>query len=302
MKTISLLFLALFIYMIPVMGQGCSDAGLCTMDSFKPHTDEAKMTHAMNQIKIGLNYGRGDNSIGVFGQSIEYNRQFSHNFGMDFRVTSVSQSGNGISKFGLSDLFVSGSYNTGGGGLITAGVKIPLSKSDAREGDVPLPMDYQASLGTYDLILGYGRSFGKFQVVLGYQQPLSDNKNAFFPSLYPGNPVLFAIQTTNSYKRAGDVLLRVSYPFRASDNVMLTASVLPIYHLANDKYTDAFGAEREITGSQGLTLNMNLFADIMLSATSSVQVSFGMPFVTRDARPDGLTRKFVAGAEYRVRF
>ncbi|NUM72716.1 MAG: hypothetical protein HUU43_17895 [Ignavibacteriaceae bacterium] len=69
MKTISLLFLALFIYMIPVRGQGCSDAGLCTMDSFKPHTDEAKMTHAMNQIKIGLNYGRGDNSIGVFAGS-----------------------------------------------------------------------------------------------------------------------------------------------------------------------------------------------------------------------------------------
>lgn len=78
--------------------------------------------------------------------------------------------------------------------------------------------------------------------------------------------------------------------------------MLPIYHLTNDKFTDELNIKREIEGSQGLTLNGNVYFDYEFNAKSSLQLNVGMPFVVRDARPDGLTRSFIANLEYRIKF
>ena len=77
---------------------------------------------------------------------------------------------------------------------------------------------------------------------------------------------------------------------------------MPIYHLTNDKYTDQLKVERAITGSQGLTLNGNIYIDYELNNKSAIQFNVGMPFVVRDKRPDGLTRSFIANLEYSVLF
>jgi hypothetical protein len=109
-------------------------------------------------------------------------------------------------------------------------------------------------------------------------------------------------QTTNQFVRSGDVLLRVSYPISITSKFKLTPSVLPIYHLANDKYTDELKAEKEIVGSKGLTLNGNLFLGYEINSKNIIQMNMGMPFVVRDARPDGLTRGFIANLEYVIKF
>jgi hypothetical protein len=77
---------------------------------------------------------------------------------------------------------------------------------------------------------------------------------------------------------------------------------LPIYHLSNDKYTNNLGIENEIKGSQGLTLNGNAYLDYEINNKNALQLNVGMPFVVRDARPDGLTRSFVVNLEYKVKF
>jgi hypothetical protein len=82
---------------------------------------------------------------------------------------------------------------------------------------------------------------------------------------------------------------------------VLTPSLLPIYHLSEDRYFDGF-AMREIEGSQGLTLNGNLYIDWSLDEKSSLQLNAGMPFLFREARPDGLTRSFIATLEYKIKF
>jgi hypothetical protein len=43
--------------------QGCSDAGFCTVSSFKPHGNDS-VAKTKNRIKLGMNYGSADNSIG----------------------------------------------------------------------------------------------------------------------------------------------------------------------------------------------------------------------------------------------
>ena len=94
----------------------------------------------------------------------------------------------------------------------------------------------------------------------------------------------------------------MSYPVSINSKLKLTPSILPIYHLTNDKYTDEFHIIKDIEGSQGLTLNGNIYLDFEINSKNIFQLNLGMPFIVRDARPDGLTRSFIANLEYRVKF
>ncbi|MBL7830802.1 MAG: hypothetical protein JNK41_07235, partial [Saprospiraceae bacterium] len=128
------------------------------------------------------------------------------------------------------------------------------------------------------------------------------NDNQFFASKYPSDSKLNLFQSTNKFVRSADVLLRISYPLSFGNKLKITPSILPIYHLANDKYTDESNIEKEIDGSQGLTLNGNVYLDYMLNEKSALQLSVGMPLAVRKSRPDGLTRSYVLGVEYNIKF
>jgi len=300
MKKIIILFLALTGALYS-SGQGCSDAGFCTMDSFKPSIDDSlKATN--NQFKIGVFYGNADHSISVYGNYIKYNRKLNEKIGLDLKLATLVQNGNDISGFGLSDLFLNVNYKAIEKLKITLGTKIPLSDASKLLDNLPLPMDYHASLGTFDLIFGISSEIKKIKLVAAIQQPLTQNNNQFFASLYSEKSQLRKFQSTNKFKRGGDVLLRVSYPISLNQKLKLTPSILPIYHLINDKYTDEFNVEQEITGSQGLTLNGNIYLDYEINRKNKIQINMGMPFIVRDSRPDGLTRSFIANLEYRIKF
>lgn len=281
--------------------QGCSDAGFCTISSLKPNINDTLVT-PNNQIKIGISFGSADNAVMVWGNFIEYNRQLSKKWGIDLKVTSLSQNGNGISTLGLSDVYLTTNFKASKKLKIITGVKAPLTNGNRKKNSLPLPMDYQSSLGTFDLILGLGYQYKKLQILFGYQQPLTQNKNEFTAENYPPNSLLRSFQSTRNFKRSNDILLRISYPFKLNNKLKFTPSLLPIYHLTNDKFTTISGEEKEIIGSQGLTLNGNAFFDYEINSSNAIQINAGMPFIFRDARPDGLTRHFVLNMEYKVKF
>ena len=281
-------------------GQGCSDAGFCTINSFKPNgTDSTKVLNS--QFKVGAFFGQADNSIAVYGTYLEYNRKLNTKFGIDGKLTTIAQNGNGISTFGLSDIFVNVNFKASEKVKLTLGAKLPLSNASKTYNKLPLPMDYQASLGTFDLIFGIGYEIKKIQFIAAIQQPLTQNDNQFIATNYPINSELRTFQSTNKFERSGDILLRVSYPISINSKLKLTPSVLPIYHLTNDKYTDEFNVKKEIKGSQGLTLNGNAYLDYEINSKNIIQLNVGMPFIVRDSRPDGLTRSFIANIEYRIK-
>lgn len=299
LKIITTLILSFVIY--NAVAQGCSDAGFCTLNSFKPNNTDTVLEKT-NQIKAGISFASADNSISIIGNYIEYNKQLLNKIGIDAKVTALSQSGNGISTFGLSDLYLNGNYKATKKLKFTLGFKIPLTNGNKMKDNIALPMDYQSSLGTFDFILGAGYEIKKLQFVLALQQPLSQNKNEFIAQNYPIGSKISEFQSTNKFKRSGDVLLRVSYPIMLGKKFTITPSLLPIYHLMNDKFTNALGLENEIKGSQGLTLNGNAYLDYAINAKNALQINLGMPFLVRDARPDGLTRTFVANLEYKIKF
>jgi hypothetical protein len=284
-----------------VFGQGCSDAGFCTINSFKPKgEDTLQTTH--NHFKIGTSVGKADNNIIAWGSYLEYHRQLGSQFGIDVKLTSLAQIGNNITSFGISDVFVNTNYKATKKLNLTAGIKIPLSTANHTQNNLPLPMDYQASLGTFDLIVGIGYQINKLQLVAALQQPLTQNNNQFTPSNHSSTSELSKFQSTKNFQRSGDILLRVAYPFMLSQKLRFTPSILPIYHLTNDKYTDELNVERVIKDSQGLTLNGNVFLDYELNPKNTLQLNVGMPFMVRESRPDGLTRSFIVSVEYKINF
>ena len=92
-----------------VNGQGCSDAGFCTLNSFKPNSSDS-VSVIKNQFKVGFTYGSADYSISIFGNYLEYNRQLNDKFTFDAKITSLAQSGNDISEIGLSDIYLNVNY------------------------------------------------------------------------------------------------------------------------------------------------------------------------------------------------
>jgi hypothetical protein len=282
------------------IAQGCSDAGVCSIDPFKPGTASPAMQPA-NKFEVGATVGGADHNIMAYGGYLGYSRDIGQQWNLDIKVTALGQSGNDIAVFGPGDVFANVTYKFSQKFSLTGGLKIPLTKADKAFEDLPLPMDYQSSLGTLDLLTGIKFNPEKWQIALAAQIPLTQNENGFFAGFYPDSP-LNDIQTTNGFMRRPDLLMHISRTFDVNDKMTFTPGILPIFHLGEDEYTDIDGIAYAIEGSDGLTLNLTFHSDIALGDNSAFELQVGFPLVVREARPDGLTRSFVFGLGYSSRF
>lgn len=300
-KIIFCIFLMVVIAYQNAVAQGCSDAGFCTINNAKPVNFWERLHPINNQIKAGFFFGKADNGVNVWGNYLEYNRQLSQKMSLDARLTSIAQNGNGIQVFGLSDILLSANYKINERFGFTLGAKIPLSDGNKKHNGLSLPMDYQSSLGTLDLIVAMSYQWHKLHFVLACQQPVIQNNNQFLAEIQT-NELLKKFHSTQNYQRSGDILLRASYPISISDKWSFTPSILPVYHFADDHFTDISGKKQVILGSKGLTLNGNIYLDYQINTKNSLQLNAGTPFITRKVRPDGLTRHFIINLEYKYRF
>ncbi len=284
-------------------GQGCSDAGACTVAPLRPATvREWQKDQKPNRVRVASAFGSADHDIRIRTAEIGYGRRLDTSLDLDLRLTWMSQSGSVAQVSGLSDIFAMITYKGLADAFFSAGVKVPLSDGNRMANGRPLPMDYQSSLGTTDLLLAAGYIIKNFHLGLVLQQPVAQNSNTFLSTVYPTDEKLSEFQSTNGYKRRGDLLLRVAYPLAITDRLTLTPGVLPIYHLGEDSYTSRVGETRSIEGSSGLTVNGNFFLSYDFPAAGSLELSAGAPLVNRKVRPDGLTRSFMIGLEYRIAF
>ena len=302
-----ILALALFIFLEGrLFAQGCSDAGVCTIHSIKNNTgtgDDDKD----NDISVGFAFGKGERNISYYTPYIEYTRSLTSRTSLTAKASFAFISGELANTNGLSDLFVSvnHAFDTKGKWQksFIAGLKIPFDRSDIIKDGKHLPMPYQTSLGTTDLVLGINYIRNAFGITLAVQQPLrSINGNHFLPENYPANSLAQQYLPTNEFSRKGDALLRFSYNYKLAEKLSIRPSLLGIYHLANDSYLDANKIRMTIPNSNGLTLNGNLFLDYAFNNRNGLELSVGTPFIIREKRPDGLTRSIVASVEYKFSF
>lgn len=289
--------------------QGCSDAGVCTIHAIKNNTSlSGEKDDTNNDIAIGFAFGKGERSTSVYTPYIEYTRSITDQTSVTGKISFSAVSGELANTSGLGDLFVSVNHAIDSKKKwqksFVVGLKIPFDQADIVEKGIHLPMPYQTSLGTTDLVLGISYIRKSFGATLALQQPLKKmNGNRFLPSDYPSVPLAAKYLPSNSFERKGDALLRFSYNFDLSNSrFSIRPNLLGIYHLANDSYADMNKMRIEIEKSRGLTLNGNVFVGYKLNKASALELSAGAPFVVRTNRPDGLTRSFVASVEYKFSF
>jgi len=309
-KMTMLLSVAVFICSFnKVNAQGCSDAGVCTIHAIKNNTEgESSFGKTKNEITVGFSFGKGERKTNDYTTAVEYTRSLSNQTSVTGKLSFSAISGELANVRGLGDLFLSVNHafdvkKTWQKSFIV-GLKIPFDDADITKNGIHLPMPYQTSLGTTDLVLGLNFIRKSFGATIAVQQPLKPtNGNRFLPQDYATNKLAAEYLPTNKFVRKGDVLLRFSYNVVFNDKKFsLRPSLLSIYHEANDTYLDAANIRREIAKSNGLTLNAILFAGYKLNSTSGFELGLGAPFVVRTSRPDGLTRSVVASLDYKISF
>lgn len=287
MKTFIVLLLSLLLY-YSSFAQGCADAGFCTADHFKPNatSDTAKLYRG--QLKIGHSYGLAQFGVHVFSPYIEYRFSITPKFHFTFKVLGAIRAGELVTVAHFSDLISTVNYSINQEWSVIGGFKIPFKAGNLARNGAVLPMSYQTSLGTFDAIAGAVWNGKKISITAAVQQPLSQNQNTFLNETNSFNKLYYS---TNSYQRKGDVLLRVSYPIQSKNlKSTFTPSLMPIYHLGNDFYTNSKGERVEIFHSEGLTLNIGAFWYYRLSKRNALELSLGFPVISRNARPDGLSQ------------
>lgn len=296
----AIVFILTFSYL--TFGQGDSDPGFCTITILKPYNTDGDIIDNYSQIKFGLSNGSVDHDINIWGSYFEYRRTINKKFCFDIKLQFISRSEGNLSVSGLSDIFFNANYSGVKNALFTLGLKVPLSDGNILKDGLSLPMAYQTGLGTFDLIIGGVYTIKKITLALALQQPLTQNNNGFLVYDYPRDSELREFISTNQYIRKGDLLFRAAYPLKIGKKLRIIPGILAIYHLGDDEFTTPRNFIQKIDGSAGLTLNGNLFILYFLDETNIVELSIGAPFITRTARPDGLTRSYIATVEYKFRF
>lgn len=286
--------------------QGCSDAGFCSIGNLN-HQSAVRQTSFRHYLKLTLPAGLGDEDVFVFTPGLEYGLQ-KNRWQFSGKVTGNYASGDLAKAAGAGDVFLSATFQLPPTWKrttsLTLGTKLPLNQGNLKSNGLSLPMQYQSSLGTVDLIAGVAVNTERWKLAAGWQQPLTGiNRNNFLPQ-YWRDEKASAYPPSNDFNRKGDVLLRTSYRLFKKTRWSLEGGLLGIYHLGEDSYIDANISNRPIAirGSSGLTLNATASFELMLNQRWSLELLGGVPLVARDVRPDGLTRSFVVAPQIIYQF
>jgi len=282
--------------------QGCSDAGFCSLGVLKNYTESP----ARHTLSIGSSYGLGEGSTSTINPYLEYGVKPNEHFSYSAKITATYATGFLGSVFDAGDLYGNVTYSSkaaSGNALnFIGGIKIPLTSSnDKNNAGKPLSLDYQSSIGTYDVIGGVNYIVHQtWEFDAGLQVPVyQHNRSTFFPDDYT-DPRTAKFAPTNNFRRNSDVLGRVGYYIRFNSSFMLKPNVLGVYHLGRDTYEDRSGVRQAIDGSKGITINGALTAVKTFRNKSSLEIIAATPFAVRRIRPDGLTRDLVINLQYSI--
>lgn len=291
------------------MGQGCSDAGFCTMGAMKPDQPFNKKIE-MKLRSIELNFYRGTTTMTpvIYVATADFNFNLNSKTSFQFKVPYQAVTGRLANTSGTGDLSICFTRNVYAAPTfdinLSWGAKLPSNRSDKTEHGRPLPMYYQTSLGTYDLIAGVSRISRQWLFATGIQVPLSENHNRFLWEAWEGTgeeEYVLGYNQAKSLKRGTDVMLRIERNFRFS-RLNFTLGLLPIYRITNDEVTNPKGIRIKPEHAHGLALSGIFTTGYSFNVRSGIRLLLGHSIRQRQVNPDGLTREFVSTFSYYYRF
>src|SRR5882672_198595 len=253
--------------------QGCSDAGFCTMGAMKPDQPfNKKIKVKLRSMEVSFYRGTTTLTPIVYVATADMNFSLNRKTTFQLKVPFQHVEGRLAKTSSLSDLslcFTRNIYSSDQFDLnLSVGGKIPTNNSDFSTSDGnALPMYYQTSLGTWDLISGLSLINKHWLFATGIQVPLNQNKNNFdWHRWDQNNPnpdseeqgyVQHYANATN-LKRGIDVMLRVERNFRFS-RFNFSVGLLPILRVTPDEITNVKGARTsyDLKGNKAVGLAMS---------------------------------------------
>ena len=227
-----------------VNAQGCSDAGICSIG----HSFDSSEKSTKNSIEVAAIYGKGETNITYVSPFVSYTRKFSDHFSLNSKVTFSSVNGDFGTRATFGDAFLIGNYvfkeiNKKQWSAIF-GWKFPFTSSNKKINGYSIPLDYQASLGTFDLFLGTNFKYNTWDFNAVFQIPVfNNNKNSYFKEFSDTDD----FPSTNLFERKSDALFRTTYTFQTTNKKFtFKPNVLFIYHLGEDSFENAFGQRDSI--------------------------------------------------------
>lgn len=299
MKNIFLIIATILIATVS-FAQGCSDAGICSIG----HGFQTADKNFKNNVEIAIILGAGESDVKYFSPFISYTRQVNEKLELSTKVTFSTANGSFGKRGSFGDAFLIGKYAFAAKNKkqwsALLGWKFPFTTSNLKINRYSLPLDYQSSLGTFDLFLGTNYKYKKWDFNAAVQIPVfNNNKNSYFKEFSGTDD----FPTTNLFERKSDALFRTTYTLSTKNQKFtFKPNLLFIYHLGEDSYENIFGKRINYVGSKGLTINGNLISAYNINLQKSIELSLATPFVVRDIRPDGLTRSFVLSLQYKYSF
>jgi hypothetical protein len=307
----------LTIYSFRGKAQGCSDAGFCTMGAMKPDQPFRKNI-PLKLRSMELSFYRGTTTLSpiiyVSTLDVNFNIVDDKTF-FQVKVPYQMVKGNLGKTSALGDislcltrkLFSAGEFDI----QVSLGGKIPANDANLKDdvNNLPLPMYYQTSLGTYDVIAGLSMMSRNWLFATGVQHPFNRTSNHFtwapwIPVYKNGEDPDYVRSYNGAYelKRGTDIMLRAERNFRFS-RVNFSIGVLPIVRINRDEVTDVNAKKRiRPDGTTGMAFSAIATTGYSFNVRSGIRFLYGRKLRSREVNPDGLTRHDVMTFTYFYRF
>jgi len=290
--------------------QGCSDAGFCTMGALKPDQPYSKrIAIRLRSMEIGFYRGTTPLTPVIYVATADLNFGINDKTSFQVKLPYQAVTGQLGKTAGLGDISLCITRNVMKRPTfdihVSLGAKLATNGADKSEDGFPLPMYYQTSLGSYDVMAGLSLISKRWLFATGIQHPFNQNNNQFLWSAWATSTEdqSYIQQYANARElyRGTDVMIRVERNFRFSQwNFSL--GILPIYRLNRDVIRDKTGLRVEQPNTTGLALSAIVSAGYNFDVRSGIRLLLGHKLVQRETNPDGLTRELVSTLSYCYRF
>jgi len=281
-----------FFALIGARAQGCSDAGFCTIPSIAPFGKDTSNFSAEMRFSLEAS----EPGALIISPQVWLHYSVSETVNLDLKLAGWIVNDDSIGSLtSASDPILSATFKVYEKEdlklFITSGFRLGINNANSRGSYDDLPMDYQSSLGTTDLILGLNATRKDLSGSLALQYPIWQyNKNQNVVAKYAHFDGLDTVLL--EYKRKPDIMLRLEKKWQL-DDWGFRFGIMPIIHLGNDYLkSTSVNATVAIDNSAGLTLNIPM-GMWYTTHNWTFGLDIGFPIVTRQERPDGLTRKYV---------
>jgi hypothetical protein len=276
--------------------QGCSDAGACSIESINFEDFNANKK-SLVKLNLEQTISLGEKFVLIFQTTAGIQFRASKTSLIELRIPFIYVNGNLGQNSGVGDLMISLNQqlfkqNKKSLNLILAS-RLKSNNSDAEYNSKPLPMAYQSSLGTNDIIFGSLFSIPQWDFYTAYQHSFGRNKNAY---LVNDNTISENQQyyESNQLKRGDDIYLRARRFFDLKNENRIYVNSLLIYRIQKDEILKN-DENIQINGSAGLTVNLAFTYSRKLKSNRKIDFSLAFPIIDKDYRSDGLTRNLVFG-------